>query len=207
MALGQLAVALVGVVGQAGDEREQRRAGSGAALDRDGMERIGRGVSLARTGLEEARDAVGTLRDAALPGPGQLSALVEDFGRTSGIRCRIEERGDPVVIAPDAQVALYRSAQEALTNVVRHSGATCCQISGALTDRELVIEVVDDGCGMSPEVLAHVGKPFFSGDGNGMGLGFHQCRRIIEGKGGTIAIQSEPGKGTAIQFSLRLSPG
>jgi signal transduction histidine kinase len=130
-------------------------------VDDDVVERIGRGVSLARTGLEEARDAVGTLRDAALPGPGQLAALVEDFGRTSGIRCRIEERGDPVVLAPDAQVALYRSAQEALTNVAKHAEASSVEVCLSWYDGAVTLRVADDGPGTGSE-------PALVGGGNGL---------------------------------------
>jgi signal transduction histidine kinase len=130
-------------------------------VDDDVVERIGRGVSLARTGLEEARDAVGTLRDAALPGPGQLTALVEDFGRTSGIRCRIEERGDPVVLAPDAQVALYRSAQEALTNVAKHAQASTVEVCLSWYDGAVLLRVADDGPGTHS-------VPALVGGGNGL---------------------------------------
>jgi signal transduction histidine kinase len=114
-------------------------------VDDDVVERIGRGVSLARTGLEEARDAVGTLRDAALPGPGRLAALVEDFGRTSGISCRLEERGEPIALAPDAQVALYRSAQEALTNVAKHAKASSVAVCLSWYDDAVTLRVADDG--------------------------------------------------------------
>jgi signal transduction histidine kinase len=114
-------------------------------VDDDVVERISRGVSLARTGLEEARDAVGTLRDAALPGPGQLVALIEDFGRTSGISCRLEERGEPVMLAPDAQVALYRSAQEALTNVAKHAKASSVAVCLSWYDDAVTLRVADDG--------------------------------------------------------------
>jgi signal transduction histidine kinase len=114
-------------------------------VDDDIVERIDRGVSLARTGLVEARDAVGTLRDAALPGPGQLADLIADFGRTSGISCRLEERGEPVTLAPDAQVALYRSAQEALTNVAKHAKASSVAVCLSWYDDAVTLRVADDG--------------------------------------------------------------
>jgi signal transduction histidine kinase len=116
-------------------------------VDDDIVERIDRGVALARTGLEEARDAVGTLRDAALPGPGGLADLVEAFGRTSGISCRLEERGEPLELALDAQVALYRSAQEALTNVAKHSEATSVDVCLSWYDDAVMLRVVDNGLG------------------------------------------------------------
>jgi signal transduction histidine kinase len=114
-------------------------------VDADVVERIDRGVALARTGLVEARDAVGTLRDAALPGPGQLADLIADFGRTSGINCRLEERGEPVALAPDAQVALYRSAQEALTNVAKHAKASSVAVCLSWQQDAVTLRVADDG--------------------------------------------------------------
>jgi signal transduction histidine kinase len=130
-------------------------------VDDDIVERIGRGVSLARTGLVEARDAVGTLRDAALPGPGQLADLIEDFGRTSGISCRLEERGEPVVLAPDAQVALYRSAQEALTNVAKHAKASSVAVCLSWQDDAVTLRVADDGRPADPVAA-------LAGGGNGL---------------------------------------
>jgi signal transduction histidine kinase len=129
-------------------------------VDDDVVERIGRAVALARTGLEEARDAVGTLRDAALPGPGQLVTLLADFERTSGISCRLEERGEPRPLATDAQVALYRSAQEALTNVAKHAGAQRIDVCLSWYDGAVTLRVADDGGGAPVTALA--------GGGNGL---------------------------------------
>jgi signal transduction histidine kinase len=130
-------------------------------VDHDLVERIDRGVALARTGLEEARDAVGTLRDAVLPGPGRLADLVEAFGRTSGISCRLEERGEPLELAPDAQVALYRSAQEALTNVAKHAEATNVDVCLSWYDDAVTLRVIDDGLGAGPTSA-------LAGGGNGL---------------------------------------
>jgi signal transduction histidine kinase len=130
-------------------------------VDDDIVQRIDRGVALARTGLEEARDAVGTLRDAALPGPERLADLVEVFSRTSGISCRLEERGVPLELAPDAQVALYRSAQEALTNVAKHARATSVDVCLSWYDDAVTLRVVDDGLGARPVST-------LAGGGNGL---------------------------------------
>jgi signal transduction histidine kinase len=159
-------------------------------VDDDIVERIDRGVSLARTGLEEARDAVGTLRDAELPGPGQLATLVADFGRTSGIRCRMEERGERLALAPDAQVALYRSAQEALTNVAKHAEATTVDVCLSWYDDAVTLRVVDDGLGAG---LASS----LAGGGNGL----RGMRERAELAGG--ALSAGPA-GTGFVVELRL---
>jgi signal transduction histidine kinase len=67
-----------------------------------------------------------------------------------------------------------------------------------------VIRVADDGPGMSPEVRARVFEPFFStkSDGEGTGLGLSIAQRIVLRHGGTIQVESGPGRGTT--FTVRL---
>ena len=78
---------------------------------------------LARSGLQETRRAIGMLRDEQLPGPESLPALVRDFERDTGVPCRLAVSGTPRPYGPQARLALYRVAQEALTNVRRHAAA------------------------------------------------------------------------------------
>jgi signal transduction histidine kinase len=118
-------------------------------VDAEVVARIDRAVSLARTGLEEARNAVGTLRDDALPGPARLTQLVEEFGRDSGLTAVFREDGRPHPLVPEARVALFRAAQEALTNVGKHASASRVEVSLAWDDRTVVLRVVDDGRGAS----------------------------------------------------------
>ncbi|MDO5567325.1 MAG: ATP-binding protein [Planctomycetia bacterium] len=65
---------------------------------------------------------------------------------------------------------------------------------------EVAIDLIDTGCGMDTETLQKIFEPFFSTKRGGSGLGLPTVRKIIEGHGGHIAIQSEPGRGT--QFTL-----
>lgn len=87
-------------------------------------EAIGRSHRLAREGLDEARRAVGALRGEAAPGPDELPALVRRFREESAIPCHLVVEGSPTPLQPDARLALYRTAQEALTNVRRHASPT-----------------------------------------------------------------------------------
>jgi two-component system cell cycle sensor histidine kinase/response regulator CckA len=68
----------------------------------------------------------------------------------------------------------------------------------------VVISVIDNGCGMSDEVKAHLFEPFFTtkGDQHGSGLGLAACYGIIRQSGGHIALESAPGKGTAVHIYL-----
>jgi signal transduction histidine kinase len=66
----------------------------------------------------------------------------------------------------------------------------------------VTLSLIDTGKGMSSETVAKIFKPFFSTRPGGTGLGLPTTRRIIEAHDGTIAVQSEPGKGT--MFTIRL---
>ncbi|WP_433229178.1 sensor histidine kinase [Actinomadura formosensis] len=112
--------------------------------------------TIADTGREaigQLRRALGTLRSGAetcepAPGLGALPALVERT-RRAGIDVTLAERGRPRPVSADAGLAVYRVAQEALANVVRHSHATTVRVELHWTDRELRLVVADDGRGGS----------------------------------------------------------
>lgn len=82
---------------------------------------INRAHHLGKTGLEEARRAIGTLRDDELPGPERLAKLATQFQRDRGVPCLLTVSGEAHRLASDARLALYRVAQEALTNVAKHA--------------------------------------------------------------------------------------
>jgi signal transduction histidine kinase len=68
-----------------------------------------------------------------------------------------------------------------------------------------LITVSDDGEGIGPEVLPRIFEPHFSTRTSGSGLGLALSRRIVDGWGGTISVQSEPGTGTRVTIVLPLS--
>lgn len=78
------------------------------------------------------------------------------------------------------------------------------QIRTLLEDADIVIEVADDGPGIDPEVIKNIFDPFFTTKeaGKGTGLGLSIVNTIIEGFGGKIYVESEPGQGTV--FTIRL---
>ena len=80
---------------------------------------IERAHHLAGSGLKEAREAISALRGDEMPGPERLDSLAEGFGDLVAL----EVSGEPRELASEARLALYRTAQEALTNVSRHSAA------------------------------------------------------------------------------------
>ena len=107
------------------------------------VQSLDRAHRLAQEGLQEVRRAVGALRGDDLPGPDALPELVRTFEGDSGIACRFEVAGEPVHLGPEAGLAIYRTAQEALTNVSRHADASEVALHLCYLDEggaELVVE-------------------------------------------------------------------
>jgi len=77
---------------------------------------------------------------------------------------------------------------------------------GAPSEWEAVLSVRDNGCGMDEETLARVFDPFFTTKevGAGAGLGLAVVHGIVTNWGGTIAVSSRPGEGTAVTIRLPL---
>ena len=90
---------------------------------------LDRAHHLAGKGLEEARRTIGMLRDEELPGPDRLASLAAEFERDSGVRCRLTTSGERRDLDSRIRVALYRIAQESLTNIRKHAcpraGSSC----------------------------------------------------------------------------------
>jgi len=104
-----------------------------------------------RRALDEVRRISSELRPETLEQLGLVSALTElatTFGRISDIR--IDRRFDPLLpeLQPDTELAVYRVAQESLTNVARHSRATRVSIALERGTDSVVLRVVDDGRGL-----------------------------------------------------------
>jgi signal transduction histidine kinase len=94
------------------------------ALDRDVdsavIAAIGRAHRHAASGLDEARAAIKALRGDSVPGPDRLEDLLEEM-RAHGIACTLEIGGEPRRLPSEAALAVFRTAQEALTNVRKHA--------------------------------------------------------------------------------------
>ena len=88
------------------------------------------------------------------------------------------------------EAALYRVAQEALHNALRHAGAGRITVTLTRSPRRVTLAVADDGAGFAP------GAP--------EGLGFASMRGRAEAVGGTLAIQAKPGHGTTVRLAIPL---
>jgi len=82
---------------------------------------IERAHHLGKSGLEEARQVIGMLRGDELPGPERLAGLAAQFQEVSGVPCQFTVSGQAYELPSDAGLAVYRVAQEALTNITKHA--------------------------------------------------------------------------------------
>ncbi len=89
-------------------------------------------------------------------------------------------------LLPEIEVALLRTAQEALANVAKHAGASRVGLTLSYMEDLVTLDVRDDGTGFAPENL--------TGEGFGLTVMRERVRRIA----GRLAIESEPGAGTAV---------
>ena len=100
--------------------------------------------------VAEVRRIVDGLRPPAVDDLGLFGAIAElgrDLADGSGLTVTLDLPDQPPELPAAVEVAAYRVTQEALTNVVRHARASRCRVTGSLSDDDLVIEIVDDGCG------------------------------------------------------------
>jgi signal transduction histidine kinase len=89
-------------------------------VDSDVIAAIGRAHRHAASGLDEARAAIKALRGDSVPGPDRLEDLIEEM-RAHGIECTLKISGEPRQLPSEAALAVFRTAQEALTNVRKHA--------------------------------------------------------------------------------------
>jgi two-component system NarL family sensor kinase len=171
-----------------GRDRDRDRARAVVVAARD----------LARSALHEARRSVWNLRPAPLEATGLVAAIQLEADRweaRSGIRARVRSHGLPVPLslAPQAEVALFRIVQEALSNVARHSGASRVDISIELDDTGLGLVIGDDGAGLDASRRENPGS---------FGLvSMAERARLV---GGTLEIRSAPGAGTRLHVRVPL---
>jgi signal transduction histidine kinase len=142
-----------------------------------GLERTAR---LAREGLGEARRAVGSLRGETPPGPDLLPQLAHEFEQDTSRSCHLEFLGQPVDLGADARLALYRTAQEALTNVRKHADATRVDITLRYESNGVRLVVENDGVARSSPLP-------------GGGYGIDGMRERAESLGGNLEAGSIPG--------------
>jgi signal transduction histidine kinase len=163
----------------------------------------------ASTKLEDARALVSRtldglhrvifdLRPSVLDDLGLVSAVrwwVARHLTPAGITARLEVEDLDERLPSTVEIPVFRAVQEALTNALRHSGAKTVLIQMSREGGTLSVDVEDDGRGFTP---ADVATPSESGQG----LGLLGMRERIEILGGTLTLDSSPGAGTHVAFTV-----
>ncbi len=155
-------------------------------------------LAAARGGLGEARRAIHALRASPLEDRGLLGALAQlgealEARSTISVATYLDEQIGS--LDPRVEQAVYRIADEALTNVVRHSGASQAQLSLARHGRDLELHVRDNGSGFDP-----------AGDVPNGHVGLQGMRERADLVGGSLAVESAHGAGTRVRFRVEAAP-
>ncbi len=153
-------------------------------------------LSLARKNLEEARRSVLDLRASSLEGrtlPEALQLLAESIRARGGLRVKCEFSGINQPISSRIETGLYRIAQEALENVLRHAGARTAWLELTITPEQASLAIRDDGHGFDLDQIppGHFGL-----------VGLSERVHLL---GGSYSLQSAPGSGTMIQVHIPMA--
>ncbi|HET7546698.1 MAG TPA: PAS domain S-box protein [Usitatibacter sp.] len=170
----------------------------GAAGDASILARLDDSLKLLDATVESIRGVMSELRPAVLDDYGLAAALhwyAEEFGRRTGIAITVAEREATPRLAPLLEGVLFRIAQEALTNVVKHARASKVQIGLGMQSGMLRLSVADDGRGFD---ASRVQPPTRQG-----GWGLMIMRERAESAGGRFHVDAVPGKGTCVVVEVR----
>jgi signal transduction histidine kinase len=136
---------------------------------------IDRASELVKAGLANARRAVGALRGDTLPTVAQLPSLVDGYKADMNLDITLRIEGEARTLPADRSLALYRGAQEALTNVARYAPSACTTVT-VRYERDRTRLSVDNGPSATPPR-----------QGMGGGHGLEGLRERIERDGGTMS--------------------
>jgi signal transduction histidine kinase len=147
--------------------------------------------------LEGVRRFARGLRPPALDELGLIPAIeshIRSVAEVAGFPVRLDAEPVDGALSPEAELAVYRIVQEALSNVVRHAGATSAVVRLEREPEQLVVCVEDDGRGFET-ARAH----------NAGGLGLFGMSERAAYLGGRVDVKSAPGSGTQVRAQIPLS--
>ncbi|GAB4535065.1 MAG: hypothetical protein Fur0018_25210 [Anaerolineales bacterium] len=124
-----------------------------------------------------------------------LEMLTREVQAASTLQAAFQQSGSPRRLPADVELALYRMAQEALSNVLRHARAQRAELSLRFEARQVVLSVQDDGQGFEPPESP---AEFAPGGHFGL-LGMHERAELI---GARLEIHTAPGRGTLLSITL-----
>ncbi len=156
--------------------------------------------SLAVRTIDSVHKIIFDLRPSVLDDLGLLSAIrwyAENRLAEVGIKPRIEVTGEERKLPPQVEIAVFRIAQEAITNIIKHAEAQNVIIGVEFKDSALGIEVEDDGKGFDVSAVSRRAD-------KAQGLGLVGMEERVTLIGGKLNIESQPGSGTHITVEVPL---
>jgi signal transduction histidine kinase len=123
-----------------------------------------------------------------------VRGFCKEFALAHEIAVEFTEREVPRTVPGDAALCLYRVAQEALHNVVKHSGGTAAKVELTRADGHLCLVVTDDGAGFDPQGTRTNGS-----------LGLVSMNERARFVGGQLTVESHPGTGTRVSVRVPIA--
>jgi PAS domain S-box-containing protein len=167
------------------------------------MEQLEEIASTATASILEVREIAHNLRPYELDRLGLVAAIesmIERVSDSTSINISSDLERIEGLLSPEAETSVYRIVQEGLNNVTKHSHATAALIEIKKINKQLTISVQDNGKGISRPAPTDNGN-----DAAGFGLvGIAERVRVL---GGSLAIDSQPSRGTTITVRLELPDG
>jgi signal transduction histidine kinase len=152
-------------------------------------EAIGRSSELVKLGLENARQAVGALQGERLPTLAELPSLIDSYQADMNLDVTLLIEGEPRDLPAERSLALYRGAQEALTNVARYAPSACTTVVLCYEADRTRLSVQNGASAAPPRA------------GMGGGRGLEGMRERIQRAGGTMAA-GPTGEGWQVEIEV-----
>lgn len=149
--------------------------------------------SLAREAMSDMRLLIFELRPSILEEAGLVGALqarLEAVEARSGFQTAFQVEGERY-LSPSVEAELYRVAQEALNNVIKHAQARRVTVHLRFSEERLCLIIQDDGIGFDLETARQSG-----------GLGLHSMEERVQQIGGNLTLETAPGKGTTLRIEV-----
>jgi signal transduction histidine kinase len=154
--------------------------------------------------LDEIVWAVNPQNDSLEHVASYIGQYAQEYFQMTGIQCELDIPTQLPAHPLSSQMRhhLFLATHEALTNILKHSGATCAKISMTFKNPTFEIRISDDGKGFNSQT--NDSRPTSLAIASGDGLN-NMCQRLVD-IGGRCTIESAPGKGTNVRFVITLSP-
>jgi signal transduction histidine kinase len=168
--------------------KDQLSAGSRTKVG----QRLDDSIALVERTTEVVRDVAGALRPLALDDYGlavTLRSYGEQFAARTGIGVTVAAKEPVPRLQQDAEMALFRIGQEALTNVLKHAKAAMVRMTLVVDAQSVSLTIADDGCGFDAQSAM---------DHRTRGLGLLIMQERLRAVDGSLRIESKPGAGTSV---------